>query len=89
MVVSAFGRDIAAGVGALLVVTAAASVIGTIIVPRPVGSWLTRWVDWIVNSAFRVATSRIAAYKRRDRVLAGQAAAILLGSDPRGRCTPG
>jgi len=42
MVVPAFGRDIAAGVGALRVVTAAASVIGTIIVPRPVDSWLTR-----------------------------------------------
>ena len=79
MVVPLIGRSIAAAVGALLVLAAAASVIGTLIVPRPVGSWLTRWVDRIVNGAFRIATSAIADYRRRDRVLAGQAAAILLG----------
>ena len=73
------GRSISAAVGALLVLTAAASVTGTLIVPRPVGGWLTRWVDRIVNGAFRIATSAVTDYRRRDRVLAGQAAAILLG----------
>ncbi len=72
------GRIIAAVVGVLLVFTAARSVIGTVIVPRPVGSWLTGWVDKFVVAAYRVATDRIADHKRRDRVLAGQAAAILL-----------
>ena len=47
MVVPAIGRDIAA------------SVIGTLIVPRPVGSWLTRWVNRIVNVVFRLATRNV------------------------------
>jgi hypothetical protein len=71
-------RDIAAGVGALLVITAAVSEIGTLIVPRPIGSWLTRLVDRLVNGLFRMVTGVIADYRRRDRVLAAQAAAILL-----------
>jgi len=79
MAVPIAARDVAAVVGGLLVVTAAISVIGTLIVPRPVGSWLTRLVDRVVNGAFRMATAPIADYRRRDRILAGQAAAILLG----------
>ena len=78
MVVPLAGRVIAAVIGVLLVFTAARSVIGTVIVPRPVGSWLTRWVDKVVALRYRVATDRITDHKRRDRVLAGQAAAILL-----------
>src|SRR6266511_2106502 len=61
-----------------LVLTVWGSVIGTLIVPRPVGSWLTRWVDRFVNGAFRLATTAIADYRRRDRVLHGQAGVILL-----------
>ncbi len=79
MVVPLIGRLVAAVAGGLLVLSAGASVIGTLIVPRAVGSWLTRWVDRVVNGAFRLATSAVADYRRRDRVLAGQAAAILLG----------
>ncbi len=79
MVVPLGGRSVAAVVGALLLLTAWASVIGTVIVPRPVSSWLTRWVDRIVDGAFRLITSAIVDHKRRDRVLAAQAAAILLG----------
>ena len=71
-------RSVAAVVGAVLVLTAGASVIETLIVPRAVSSWLTRWVDRIVTGAFRVATGAIGDYRRRDRVLAVQAAAILL-----------
>src|SRR5260221_3826406 len=70
MVVPIIGRDIAAVVGGLLVATGAASVIGTLIVPRSVANWLTRWVDMIVNGAFRLATLNVTEYKRRDRVLA-------------------
>jgi hypothetical protein len=72
-VVPIIGRDIAAVVGGLLVATGAASVIGTLIVPRSVANWLTRWVDLIVNGAFRLATRHVADYLRRDRVLAAQA----------------
>jgi len=78
MVVPLAVRLIAAFVGVLLVFTAARSVIGTVIVPRPVGSWLTRSVDKLVAITYRVATDRISDDHRRDRVLAGQAAAILL-----------
>jgi hypothetical protein len=78
MAVPIAARDVAACVGALLVITAATSVIGTLIVPRAVGSWLTRLVDKLVNGTFRLITGPIADYKRRDRVLAAQAAAILL-----------
>jgi hypothetical protein len=78
MVVPLAVRDLAAAVGALLVVTAAASEIGTIIVPRPIGSWLTHLVDRLVNGAYRMVTGAIIDYQRRDRILAGQAAAILL-----------
>ncbi len=78
MVVPEAGRDIGAVVGALLVITAAGSVIGTIIVPRPVGSWLTKLVDRLVNGTFRVLTGPISDYRTRDRVLAAQAPTILL-----------
>jgi len=72
-------RSVAAAAGALLVLTAWASAVGTLIVPRPVSSWLTRWVDKTVNGAFRMVSRHISDYRRRDRVLAAQAAAILLG----------
>jgi hypothetical protein len=53
--------------------------IGTVMVPRPVTSWLTRWVDTSVVGAFRLAADSIADDQRRDRVLAAQASTILLG----------
>lgn len=72
-------RTAAAVVGALLVLMTAASVIGTLIVPRPVTSRLTNWVQWAVHTAFRLGTSHAPDYRRRDRMLIGQAATILLG----------
>jgi hypothetical protein len=78
MVVPLAARDVAAGIGALLVLTAAVSVVGTLMVPRPIGSWLTRLVDRVMNGAFRLATGPVADYRRRDRILAAQAAGILL-----------
>ena len=56
-------RSVAAVVGALLVLTAGASVVETLIVPRAVSSWLTRWVDRVVTGAFRVATGAIGDYR--------------------------
>ena len=78
MVVPLAARSVAAVAGALLVLTAWASAVGTLIVPRSVSSWLTRWVDRIVNGAFRLLAGAIADYRRRDRVLAAQSATILL-----------
>ena len=77
MVVPTAARAVAAVFGGLLVLTAWASIIGTVVVPRPFTTWLTRWVDLIVNKVFRLVASSISDYQRRDRVLAAQAAAIL------------
>jgi len=78
MVVPLAARLVAAVAGGLLVLTAWTSVTGTLIVSRSVGSWLTRWVDRIVTGAFGLAAARITDYRRRDRLLATQPAAILL-----------
>ena len=79
MVIPLAGRWVAAAAGIALVLTAWASIIGTLIVPRPVSSWLTRWVNRSVNWVFRLVTGAITDHQRRDLVLASQAAAILLG----------
>jgi hypothetical protein len=71
-------KCVAAVIGGLLVLTSWGSVIGTLIVPRPVASFLTRWVDQLVVGAYRLLTDRIGAFQVRDRILATQAAAILL-----------
>src|SRR5258708_9338725 len=78
MVVPLAGRVIAAVVGGLLVILAARSVIGAIIVPRPSGTWLSRSADKAVHVSYQLATKRIKDYRTRDRVLATEAAVILL-----------
>ncbi len=78
MVVPLAARWVAAACGILLVLTGWQSVIGTLIVPRPVGSWLTRWVDRLVLAVYRTVTRPVTDYVRRDRILATQAAAILV-----------
>jgi len=78
MVVPLAARWVAAVCGVLLLLTGWSSVIGTLIVPRQVGSWLTRLVDRVVIAAYGVVTRRITEYKTRDQILATQAAAILL-----------
>jgi hypothetical protein len=78
MVVPEVARWFAAVGGVLLVATAAASVVGTLIVPRPVANWLTRWVDQLVRGVFLVLTHPVKSYKRRDRILAAYAATLLI-----------
>ena len=78
MVVPLAVRDIAAAAGLLIAATSASSVIGTLIVPRSVASWLTSRVDHFVNAVYMLVTQPIADFKRRDRILATQAAALLL-----------
>jgi hypothetical protein len=72
------GRVVAAVIGGLLVLTSAVSVTGTLIVTRPVSSQLTRWVDKTIDRAYQLVLPRIRDFRRRDRMLATQAAAILL-----------
>jgi hypothetical protein len=78
MVVPLAARYIAAFAGLLIVLTAARSIIGTVIVPRPVSSWLIRRVDQFWAIAFRLVTARITDFRTRDRILASQVAAVLL-----------
>ena len=78
MVVPMAGRVVAAVVGSVFVFAAWFSITGTVIVPRPVGSWLTRLVDGAVTGAYRLAARQITDRRRRDRVRATQAPVILL-----------
>jgi hypothetical protein len=78
MVVPLAARYVAAFAGLLIVLTSARSIIGTVIVPRPVDSWLTRRVDQFWTGVFRLVTSRITDFRTRDRILASQVAAVLL-----------
>ena len=49
MAVPTAARVVPAIIGGLLVLTAWASIIGTVIVPRPFTTWLTRWIDQSVR----------------------------------------
>src|SRR5215470_3921815 len=79
MVVPFAGRAVAAVAGGVLVLTVWISAVGTLITPRQISNWLTRLVDKTVNKAFTMVVSHIADYRQRDRVLAAQAPAILIG----------
>jgi hypothetical protein len=72
------GRVVAAGVGSLLVLAVWYSITGTLIVSRPVSSHLTRWADRIVDTAYQAVAKKISDYRRRDQLLATEAAALLL-----------
>ena len=90
MVMPLAGRVVFAVIGGLLVLTSVSSVTATLIVTRSVSNRLTRWVDRVVDWAYQLVVGRLAdaqddsdeqrraAYLRRDRLLATQAAAILL-----------
>jgi hypothetical protein len=67
------GRDLAAVVGALLIVVAAWSVIGTLVVPRRVRSRLARAVAITVDVTFHFVAHHFDSYEPRDRILAAQA----------------
>ncbi|HSZ43818.1 MAG TPA: hypothetical protein VK823_00690 [Streptosporangiaceae bacterium] len=78
MVVPLPARDVAAAVGVLLIITSATSVIGTLVVPRPVTNWLTRLIDRVVNVTYKVVLKPIKEYRRRDRILSAYAATLLI-----------
>jgi hypothetical protein len=71
-------RVLAAVAGGLVILAAWASLIGTLIVPRPVSGRMSRWIDRLVLTGYRLVTYRVGNYRRRDRVLSTQAAAILV-----------
>jgi len=78
MVMPMPGRMAVAVAGGLLVLATISSVTGTLIVSRSVSGRLTRWVDRAVGWIYQYLAMRAAGYRPRDRMLATQAAAILL-----------
>jgi hypothetical protein len=71
-------RVVAAVAGGLLIVAAGWSVIGTIVVPRRIRSWLARAVSKSASHAFHGVADRFGAYETRDRILAAQAPVQLI-----------
>jgi hypothetical protein len=69
----AVGRDVAAVVGAFLIIAGGWSVIGTVVVPRRIRSQLTRGVALPLDAAFHFVADRFDSYGPRDRILAAQA----------------
>jgi hypothetical protein len=78
MAVPLAARWAAAACGALFVLAAWQSAISTAVVTRPLSNRLARRVGRVVVGAYSLMTSRVAEYRRRDRILASQAMAILL-----------
>ena len=78
MIVPMPARIVAAVIGGLLLLTCAGSVIGTLIVSRSVSGRLMRWVDRAVDTAYQLMIQGIGDYKRRDQLLATQAATLLM-----------
>jgi hypothetical protein len=67
------GRDLAAVVGALLILATGWSVIGTVVVPRRIRSRLPRAVATAVDATFHFVADHFNSYEPRDRILAAQA----------------
>jgi hypothetical protein len=59
--------------GALLIVVTSASIIGALVVPRRVDSWVTGAVDKVLDKVFLIALKPVRNFERRDRVLGWQA----------------
>jgi hypothetical protein len=78
MMVPLYARYIAAAVGLFLVIIDCISLVGTLIVPRPAGGRLMIWVDWLVHAGFQLLTAPVRNYHRRDRILAAEAATLLI-----------
>jgi hypothetical protein len=78
MVVPLAARYVAAVAGLVIVLVSGRSIIGTVIVPRPVNNWLTHKVDQFWTIWFRLITARITDFRTRDRILASQVAVVLL-----------
>ena len=78
LTVPAFARWLACLVGLSVVILTAASVVGTVITPRPATGRFTRGLDRTVDLGFRGLTWRAREYLTRDRILAAQAPTLLL-----------
>lgn len=61
-----------------VIVTTFSSVVGTLVVPRNVSSWISRASDMLLDAVFLRATRGVRSFDTRDRVLAWQAPMTLL-----------
>jgi hypothetical protein len=73
-----YGRILAAVVGVFLIAIDCISLVGTLIVPRPVGGRLMAYVDRLNHAGFQLITAPVKSYLRRDRILAAEAATLLI-----------
>ena len=71
-------RDIAAALGAFLVIFTSISVLRTLVIPRASLGPIGRTVDAGVDAVFRAVTHRMGSYEERDTILAAQAAVYLV-----------
>ena len=78
MTIPLYARYVAAAVGLFLIVVDGVSVVGTLIVPRPACGRLMAWVDRLVHWAYQALTTPVRDFRRRDRILAAEAATLLL-----------
>jgi len=78
MTIPLYVRYIFFALGLVLVAIDGASVVGTLIVPRSAGGRLMVWVDRANHAWFEMITSPLTDYQRRDRVLAAEAATLLI-----------
>ena len=78
MAVPLFARYLFFAIGVFLVIIDGISVVGTLIVPRSAGGRLMIWVDRVVHALFELVTAPFAEYRQRDRVLAAEAATLLV-----------
>jgi len=72
-------RVIGAVIGGAIVVTAAWSVLATVVVPRRIRSHVTRYVALANRGVFKFFGDLAGSYERRDRVLAIQAPVQIIG----------
>jgi hypothetical protein len=80
VIASGWIRDVFAALGALVVLSTGRSIVGTVVVPRRVHSSLIVVVDRVADSIFHTLTHGIRNDDTRDRFLAAEAPATLLGS---------
>jgi ABC-type multidrug transport system fused ATPase/permease subunit len=73
-------RDLAAALGALLVLYTGWSVLGAFVVPRRVRTRLTHTASAVVAAVFHMAADRFDSYEQRDRILAVQGPLMLIGN---------
>lgn len=72
------GSYVAFAAGLLLTLGTASSIIGALVVPRRVQSWVTKVVDRLLDVAFLVALRGVRSFERRDRILGWQAPLALI-----------